>query len=486
VPGWQHEPVTLPLRVNVAPERADASPGDNLQFDVTVRNASDIVEHYGVEMLGLPDGATVRAEPEVAKLRPAESATLTVKVTLPVQPPPPAGTYVVGALVRSPYRHDVSRCVEVPIQLASVEQITMRTTPEVVTGGRTGQYTVEVTNGGNAPVRLHLAATDPERRVSIEFRPHYVDLLPGAGARAQLSVAAALPWNKEKQRTLTITATPEMPGAVPVTGNATFIQEPRIASKFAKYAGIAAGVVVLAAAIAVPALIARGGNKPTPTAATQTAPTAAVPTAAAPPTQAPASAVAPPVASAPGSAVAPPAATTAAGGGDASSAAATSSAPTTGGGAREVDLTKPQDGVVPSDFFRNDGFLVSADPGAIQVAGCEAARSAATVTDTATGKRFLTSSSADDPTKCHEVSLMLDFLPNAAAGAVQVVPLTPNTLQMQVHFADLSNATSATLTVPADVAAQHGGVDYVLIQPATAGGVPAPVAVTALRIAPLS
>src|SRR4051812_11911929 len=140
--------VTLPLRVNVAPERAEAAPGDNLQFDITVRNASDIVEHYGVEMLGLPDGATVRTEPEVAKLRPAETGTLTVRVAIPVQPPAPAGTYVVGALVRSKYRYDVSRCVEVPIELASVEQITVRTTPEVVNGGRSGQFTVEVANGG--------------------------------------------------------------------------------------------------------------------------------------------------------------------------------------------------------------------------------------------------------------------------------------------------------------------------------------------------
>ncbi|WP_433292358.1 hypothetical protein ACQP2F_27790 [Actinoplanes sp. CA-030573] len=477
--------MTLPLRVNVAPERAEASPGDNLQFDVTVRNASDIVEHYGVEMLGLPEGATVRAEPEVAKLRPAESATLTVKVTLPVQPPPPAGTYVVGALVRSPYRHDVSRCVEVPIQLASVEQITLRTTPEVVTGGRTGQYTVELTNGGNAPVRLFLTATDPERRVSTVFQPAYLDLPPSAAGRALLSVAAPPPWNKEKQRQLTIAANPQVPGATPVTGTATFVQEPRIASKFAKIAGIAAGVIVLAAAIAVPALIAKGGDdKQTPAAATQPATAGAGATTAAPQSAAP-----PPVgagasagASAGGQTAAPPPTT-------AATTTAPSTAATTNAGtaARQVDLTKPPDGVVASDFFRNDGFLVSADPGTISVPGCASARSAAVVTDATSGQRFLTSSTPDDPTKCHEVPLMLDFLPNGAAGAVQVVPLTPNTMTMEVHFADLSNAPAPTLTVPPELAAQHGGVDYVLISPAVAGGgVATPVAVTALKFAPLS
>jgi hypothetical protein len=473
--------VTLPLRVNVAPERADAAPGDNLQFDVTVRNASDIVEHYGVEMLGLPDGATVRAEPEVAKLRPAESGTLTVRVTLPVKPPAPAGTYVVGALVRSKYRHDVSRCVEVPIELASVEQITLRTTPEVVNGGRTGQYTLEVTNGGNAPVRLYLTATDPERRVSTVFQPAYLDLPPGAAGRALLSVSAPLPWNKEQQRQLTISANPQMPGATPVTGTATFIQQPRIASKFGKYAGIAAGVVVLAAAIAVPALIARGGNdKTTPTAATQGVPTAAAATTAA---QQQPSVAAPTVASAAASAAQPPPATTAAA--DASAAPPTTAAPANAG-VREIDLTTPPPGVVPSDAFRDQGFLVSADPGTIAVAGCETARSAAVVTDQASGRKFLTSSAPDDATKCHEVPLLLDFLPGGPAGAVQVVPLTPNTLEMQTFFVDLSNVTSATLTVPADLASKHGGVDYVLIRSAGAGGVQAPVAVTSMKVAPLS
>jgi len=472
--------VTLPLRVNVAPERAEASPGDNLQFDVTVRNASDIVEHYGVEMLGLPEGATVRAEPEVAKLRPAESATLTVRVTLPVQPPPPAGTYVVGALVRSPYRHDVSRCVEVPIQLASIEQITLRTSPEVVNGGRTGQFTIEVTNGGNAPVRLYLTATDPERRVSAVFQPAYLDLPPSAAGRALLAVSAPIPWNKEKQRQLTIAASPEMMGATPVTSTASFVQQPRLATKFAKIGGIAAGVVVLAAAIAVPALIKKSTEKPANTAATQTP--AAAATTAAPPAQASA---APPVQSAAASA-APPAQSSAAA--PPSSAPASSAAANTGGGTvQDVDLTTPNPGVVPSDAFRNSGFLVSADPGTIAVAGCAGATSAAEVADPATGLKFLTSSPPDDPTKCHNVPLLIAFLPDKPAGAVQVTPLAPNTLDMEVTFKDLSRLPSApTLTVPADVAAQHGGIDQILLKPAVAGAPNTPVAVTKIRFAPLS
>jgi hypothetical protein len=471
--------VTLPLRVTVAPERADAAPGDNLQFDVTVRNASDIVEHYGVEMLGLPEGSTVRTEPDVAKLRPAETGTLTVRVGLPVQPPAPAGTYVLGALVRSKYRHDVSRCVEVPVELASIEQITVTTSPEVVIGGRAGQYTVEVANGGNAPVRLYLAATDPERRVTVQFQPPVVDLPPGGRARALLSVSAPLPWSQEKQRSLTVTAHPDMPGAQPATSTASFVQRPRIASKFAKIAGIGAAVVLLAAAIAVPALLAQGKKNDPATPAAATGGAVAVPSAPA---------VQPPAGGASSAAVVPPA------GGGASEQAQppqqtteapppqqTTNAPPPQNGPREVDLTTPPPGVVASDVFRDQGFLVSADPGAVAVPGCADARNAAVVA-AQNGAKFLTSSSPDDPARCHEVPLLISFLADAPAGEVTVTPATPNTLTLDATFADLSRGTFADLKVPAQLALTKGGVRAVLLR----STVPQqPVAATKLTLAPL-
>ena len=455
--------MTLPLRVTVAPERADAAPGDNLTFDVTVRNAGDIVEHYGVEMLGLPDGATVRTEPDVAKLRPAETATLTVRVTLPVQPPAPAGTYVVGALVQSKYRPEVSRCVEVPVELAAVEALTVRVTPEVVTGGRAGRYTIELANGGNAPVRLYLAATDPERRISTQFQPAWVDLPPGTSAQALLTVEAPLPWNKEKQRGLTITASPDLPGTPPTTATATFVQAPRFASKLAKVGGIAAAVVVLAAAIAVPALIAKTTEKPV-AATAPSVPAVVVPTL---PSAAPATA--PPSSAAPAaSQAAPPP--------PPSSAAAPSTAAPTGGTDRTVSLITATDGVIASDTFRDQGFLIGADPGSVAVPGCADARSAAVVSQS-----YLTSSSADDPAKCNTLPLLIDFLSDTPAGSVKVTPLTPGTASMEVVYRDLSRSTEATLTVAADKARTHGGIDSILIRPATG-----PVQLTAIAFSPLS
>ena len=191
-----------------------------------------------------------------------------------------------------------------------------------------------------------------------------------------------------------------------------------------------------------------------------------------------------PVQSAPASA-APPAQSSAAAAQSSAPPVSSAAAANNGGGAQDVDLTTPKDGVVPSDAFRNQGFLVSADPGTIAVAGCQNATSAAAVTDPTTGLRFLTSSLPDDPTKCHNVPMLIAFLPDKPAGAVQVTPLSPNTLDMEVTFKDLQRQPAPTLTVPADVAAQHGGIDQILLKPAVAGAPSAPVAVTKIRFAPL-
>jgi hypothetical protein len=475
--------MTLPLRVTVAPERADAAPGDALTFDVTVKNASDIVEHYGVELLGLPDGATVRTEPDVAKLRPSETGSLTVRVQLPVQPPAPAGTYTVGALVRSKYRHDVSRCVEVPVELASVQDITVKPSPEVVNGGRAGRYTVEVANGGNSPVRLYLAATDPERRVTATFEPPSVDLPPGTSAQSLLTVQAPLPWNREMRRQLSITATPDLPGAGAGAGTATFVQAPRFASKFAKIAGIAAAVIVLAAAVAVPALLARAGDDEKDP--------AAPPAAASAPAAAPGASAAPPPPAASSAPAAPPAASEAAPPPPDGASSAPAPPPDGGGNgpiaaAREVDLTKPGDGIVASDAFRNEGsFLVSADPGASAPPGCEAATATAVVTDP-DGRKFLTSSSPDDPAACNSVPVLLDFLPGSAAGAVALTPVTENALEMEVVFANLTRATNTTLAVSAEEAKAGGGVEQLIVRPRSQdGAATAPVALTKISIAPL-
>jgi hypothetical protein len=477
---WDHVPtghsqggaMALPLRVTVSPDHLDANPGDVLTLEVTVRNTSDVVEHYVIDTLGLPEGAGARSEPEVTKLRPGETGNAAVHLTVKQQPPPEAGVYTLGILVRSRYRDEISRCEELPLTVAPVEKVSLRIEPEVATGGRSANYTVQVTNEGNTRVRLRLSSTDPERRVVSSFRPAEMDLWPGAAAQSLLAVRAPIPWSKEKQRVLRVDATghrrdsdPASPGAAG-GGTATFVQRPRFASKLTRVAGVLGSTAVLAAAVVAAAVILKPDNKPT------TTPT-------------PGTKVDAQTAAAKG----PSAAAASSGGASATPAQATGPTGATQGPSvaavpQDVDLTrpngKPGDGVVASDAFRTQGITLSGLPDPDGPSTCATATATAIRGDT--GARFLAAALPDNPAACNFVPVQIRFV--NPASSVEVVLGGQGKRRMEVVYRDLSRSISDNLKATDD--GRHGGIDYVLIRglPADLTNEPPPAAVRKVRFTP--
>jgi hypothetical protein len=119
------------------------------------------------------------------------------------------------------------------------------------------------------------------------------------------------------------------------------------------------------------------------------------------------------------------------------------------------------------------------------VPGCSGATAVAVVTDP-DGKKLLTSSTPDDSATCHTVPVLIKFLRESPAGAVQVTPLAQDTLEMEVGYTDLSRTIEPSMAVSAEKARARGGVDFLLVRARPAGDPSTPVALTALRIAPLS
>jgi hypothetical protein len=429
--------MAVPLRVGVTPDRADAQPGEALAVEVSVRNTSDVVEHYGLELLGLPDHTGARVEPDVIKLRPGESGTAAVRITLGTDPPATAGAYTVGVLVRSRYRTEISRCEELAINVAVVQQIGLRVEPEVATGKRSAKYRVQVYNASNVPVRLLLAATDPERRVKSRFNPPMLGLYPGDTTEAALSVRAPVPWNREMQRPLKLEAGGDGAyGAIP----AAFLQRPRFASRLAKVAGALGALAILVAAILGAAVISKQvqppwADKPVGNESPTTAPTGpATPGASAPPSQ-------------PGAGQSSPAGP--------SSPASSASKPA--GGVREVDLTKPGLGPVPSDAFGADGLTVGGAPDNGGDAECVDATAAAVRGPP--NALFLAASRPDKPDTCNTTPVMLIFNPKVAR--VELTFATPGDRVIQVSYADYSK-TNATGSAVSDDGSRGGIVNIVV------------------------
>lgn len=319
-------------KVAVAPEKVTVRPGEGTEVEVTIQNTGRSVEHYDTTVVGLPRDDLFGCVPPTVKLRPGESGTVRVTLSVPERPAPDAGLYTLGVLVRSPYQKQVSRCEELRLDVQPAPGVSIAAAPEVVTGGGSARYALQLTNDGNTPLDVTLHGTDPEGAVGFSFRPRSVRVAPNASAPAQLTVRAMVPWSgQEARRTLTVRAVAT--GDLATEKQLTFVQRPRIPSGPMRFVGIALAVGVLAAATLAGTLV-RNASSNAKSGPPQNAATALPP--------------GPPIVIPGTSAAAPPAGTSSSSpaAGTSASASAPAAVPS---GALVLDPAQPPDGQPPKD-----------------------------------------------------------------------------------------------------------------------------------------
>jgi hypothetical protein len=247
------------VQVIVTPDRIALHPGDSADVEVSIQNASPVVEHFSATVVGLPGTEMFGCEPEVVKLRPREAGNVRVKITLPERGGLVAGPYTLGILVRSPYQRDVSRCEELALDVQPAPALTMNAQPEMVTGGKVGNYALSLVNEGNLPLAVTLAGSDQENRVGFEIRPRELRLEPGMAGGATVTARTAPPLTgQDARRAITFRA---HAGELVVERPVSFVQRPRIRGGLMKVGGLAAGLAVLAGATIGGAMLIRDAKE---------------------------------------------------------------------------------------------------------------------------------------------------------------------------------------------------------------------------------
>jgi hypothetical protein len=264
------------VKVTVAPGQLMLGPGESGEVELSIQNASAVVEHFAATVVGLPRDDLYQCTPAVVKLRPKEVGAVRVRITVPERGTLIAGQYTLGLVVRSPYQRDVSRCEELPLMVRPAPSLAMGVQPEVVIGGSSGLFAVTLTNEGNTSMAVALGGGDPENRVGFEFEPPRITLDPGMATSAQVRVRANAPFTgQEVRRAVTLRA---HAGEVTVERPATFVQRPKVASGLMKVGGMIAGIAVIAGAAVGGAMIIKSGKDQV----TQTSKPEATQTSAAP------------------------------------------------------------------------------------------------------------------------------------------------------------------------------------------------------------
>jgi hypothetical protein len=198
-----------------------------------VRNTSDIVQAYEIEVLGVPAGfATV--EPPTLNLYPGTAGTATVSLLAPRSSEVRAGDYPMGVKVTPTESPGDAVVPETTIQVLPFLETTAELIPRTSKGRRGASHDLAVDNRGNVPIRCFIAAGDDNQALLFEEEPSSLDVGPGEARFATIKVKPEQRKWRGTPRThpFQVTVTPH--DGAPVLLDGTHLQEPIIPRWFWK------------------------------------------------------------------------------------------------------------------------------------------------------------------------------------------------------------------------------------------------------------
>jgi P pilus assembly chaperone PapD len=211
-PAPASAPVTEPV-LRVEPPAAPVVvpvDGSTVELALTIRNLSDIVDGYAVDVGGAPPWLVVASDQ--LRLLPDTEDRLLVRFRVDSITLVPAGECSVRLRVRSLTRAPAHEIVQVTLSIPVVDApVTVRVEPSIARAKDvdTARMAVVVDNAAaNRPATVRLAGSDPELAVAFHFDPAEITVGPGETTRVRLVTTSARPEpGREITRSLTVSAT---------------------------------------------------------------------------------------------------------------------------------------------------------------------------------------------------------------------------------------------------------------------------------------
>ena len=241
VPEPEPEPTATEVIVRLTLPGADTTaadavetrvdPGSSAPLAASVRNQSGIVDHFDLQVRGLPpDWWTIT--PSTVQLIPfgaeggGHDADATVSVHPPRSPEALAGPRRVRVIARSRSSAVEWESNEALVRIEPFELFEGRLRPARVRATRTANYVLPVRNRGNAPLVLVPRGEDEDGEVRFAFEPPRLEIPPGGEARSEVRVSSPrLRSGPERTRNLTVHLEG---GQQPLAGTAVFQQLPSV------------------------------------------------------------------------------------------------------------------------------------------------------------------------------------------------------------------------------------------------------------------
>jgi hypothetical protein len=243
--------VTDPI-LRLDPVRLSVEPGGQATLTLTVTNPGIIVEGYSVDVVSTIPMPWVQVNPATLSVYPQQEATAVIVFSPPSGPGAPGGSLPFGVRVWSEVDGGGSAVAEGDLDVGSVAGLQAKLTPIASTGRWSGRHTLKVSNWGNAPARLRIAAEDPDQALGFLVAPEVLDVPLGGEAVSRIKVRTRHPTLRGAAQRLPfkVACEPDVPGeaAGPVPAASTpgrpvvdgaFNQKPILTRMVVAVAGLA-------------------------------------------------------------------------------------------------------------------------------------------------------------------------------------------------------------------------------------------------------
>ncbi|MER6069591.1 hydrolytic protein [Streptomyces sp. NPDC001817] len=168
------------------------APGGTASTRLTVRNDSDIVEAYTLEVVG-DCAAWATVEPERVSLYPGTSETVTIRLDPPRSSEVRAGDVPLGVRVLPAEHPEAVTVPEATVHVEEFHELRTEILPRRRRGWLRGRYRLATRNEGNAPVRIALTPEQPGEELRFAFTAAELALEPGESAETRLRVRTGKP-----------------------------------------------------------------------------------------------------------------------------------------------------------------------------------------------------------------------------------------------------------------------------------------------------
>jgi hypothetical protein len=196
------------IEVALSQERIVINPGEKAEVAVNIRNTSEIVEVFSIEVEGI-ESSWYSTSISSVSLFPGDKETISISFTPPLSSSSGAGSYTATVKVSSRRDPTITSTVDLLLELGKISSYELGLTPQKVRGGK-GSFEVIINNTGNLTNTYKLEASDPEAMCNYEFKSDTVVVEAGQTSKVPITVTPKKRplTGATKFCTFTVTVTP--------------------------------------------------------------------------------------------------------------------------------------------------------------------------------------------------------------------------------------------------------------------------------------